>query len=191
MSTALHAAFPEAAPLNDDGFVQFVLDLPPLRLIGLDSHQTGRPDGVLCDRRLDWLERTLGAAPEAPTLLFLHHPPFVTGIRHMDVQNLTVGGDRLATIVRAAPGVRAILCGHLHRPIHTVWAGVPASCVPSPAHQVDLDLTLDGAPAFVMEPPGLHLHRWTEDGGLLTHLSVIGDFGGRSPFFGADGKLIT
>ena len=189
--SALHAAFPEAAPLNADGFVQFVVDLPPLRLVGLDSHEPGRSEGVLCDRRLDWLDATLAEAPDTPTVLFLHHPPFQTGIHHMDVQNLVEGADRLAAIVSKTPGIRAILCGHLHRAIHTMWAGVPISCVPSPAHQVDLDLTPDGPPAFVMEPPGLHLHRWTTDGGLMTHLSVIGDFGGRAPFFGPDGRLIT
>jgi 3',5'-cyclic AMP phosphodiesterase CpdA len=186
----LHDAFGQAAPLNKDGYMQYVLDHLPLRLIGLDSLDQGRPAGRLCEARLDWLEQALADDPQRPTLLFLHHPPFVTGIAHMDVQNLGVGAERLQALVSTAPGVCGVICGHLHRPIHTVWSAVAASCAPSPAHQVCLDLSADGAPAFVMEPPGVHLHRWTEAGGLVTHLSVIGDFGAPAPFFDAFGALI-
>jgi hypothetical protein len=54
-----------------------------------------------------------------------------------------------------------------------------------------LNLNADGPAAFVLEPPGVHLHRWTATGGLVSHLSVIGDFGPASPFFDASGALIT
>lgn len=187
----LHEAFPAQAPLNEDGFIQFTVEDLPIRLIGLDTLSEGKPFGVLCERRLDWLETTLAEDPDRPTALFLHHPPFLTGIGHMDEQHLSVGKDRLATLIRATPGVRALLCGHLHRPIHTLWAGIVASCAPSPAHQVALDLTEDGPPHFILEPPGLHLHRWTQEGGLLTHLGVIGDYGPSSSFFDASGQLIS
>lgn len=188
---SLHAAFPDAAPLDADGFVQFALDGHPVRLVGLDSVDAGRPHGVLCPRRLAWLAAELAQAPERPRLLFMHHPPFRTGIRHMDVQNLLSGGAELARLVRGAPGVLGLACGHLHRPIHTLWSGIPVSCAPSPAHQVALDLDPDGPPSYILEPPGLHLHRWTPEDGLVTHLSVIGDYGRRRPFFDAEGRLIV
>ena len=41
----------------------------------------------------------LAASPARPALLFLHHPPFVTGIAHMDVQNLRNAGE-FAAILR-------------------------------------------------------------------------------------------
>jgi Icc protein len=40
--------------------------------------------GLMCQARLDWLEHQLLAQPDEPTLLFMHHPPFETGIEHMD-----------------------------------------------------------------------------------------------------------
>ncbi len=188
---ALNAAFPQAAPLNADGFIQYVVDHLRLRLIGLDSLHQGHPEGRLCPQRLGWLAEALRDDPLRPTLLFLHHPPFITGIAHMDIQNLTHGAQDLAAVIAQAPGVCGLLCGHLHRPIHTVWAGIASSCAPSPAHQVCLDLNENGPPAFVMEPAGIHLHRWTAAGGLVSHLSVIGDFGPAAPFFDASGALIT
>jgi len=60
------------------------------------------------------------------------------------------------------------------------------SVAPGVAHQVVLGL--DGAEAaFVMEPPGFHLHQWTPDGGLVTHHVHIGAFAGPYRFSGNPG----
>lgn len=52
-----------------------------------------------------------------------------------------------------------------------------------------LDLEPDGEPSFVMDPPAVRIFRWT-GGELINHLSFIGDFGGRHPFFDKNGNLI-
>src|SRR3546814_16627066 len=89
----------------------------------------------------------------------MHHPPFITGIAHMDAIGLLEGAAELEQIVAAHPNVERILCGHLHRTIFRRFGGTVASTCPGPAHQGALDLRPDGPSAFVMEPPGLHLHR--------------------------------
>lgn len=187
----LHAAFPAAAPVNADGFVQYGIEAGPLRLVGLDTVTTGRPEGELCPRRLAWLADELAREPERPRLLFQHHPPFRTGIRHMDVQNLVRGGDALAALVQQAPGVQAILCGHLHRSIFARFGGVLVSTAVAPAHQVTLDLRPDAPPSFTMEPPGFHLHLWSEEQGLVTHVAPLGSYDGPYPFFGEGGDLLV
>ena len=48
---------------------------------GLEGGESG---GLLCGDRLAWLEQQLAAAPATPTLVAMHHPPFTTGIGHMD-----------------------------------------------------------------------------------------------------------
>ena len=35
---------------------------------------------------------------------------------------------------------------------------------------------------YIMEPPAVALHRWDPAGGLASHLSYIGDFGGPRSF---------
>lgn len=188
---ALRAAFPAAIPAGDYRFAQYVVDDYPLRLIGLDSVDQGRPHGVLCADRLSWLHDRLAESRDKPTILFMHHPPFKTGIAHMDAQNLTEGADGLAHLVARYGNIEAILCGHLHRAIHQRWQGTIISTAPSPAHQVALDLRPDGPSAFIMEPPACHLHWWSPGNGLITHTSYIGSYDGPHPFFGPDGKLIV
>lgn len=177
---ALRAAFPEQDTLLDGTFVQYVVDDYPLRLIALDTLVPGAPHGELCDARLDWLERRL-AESDRPTLLFMHHPPFACGIAEFDATSLNLGADRLADLVRRNPQVERILCGHVHRPIQMRWAGTLASIGPSTAHQATLDLRPDVPISFTMDPPAVALHLW-RDGGLITHLSYIGDYDGPHPF---------
>ena len=47
----------------------------------------------------------------------------------------------------------------------------------------------EGPSAFRLEPPGYMLHRW-DNGRLVSHVAVLGDWPGPFPFFDADGKLI-
>src|SRR3546814_19533731 len=70
----------------------------------------------------------------------MHHPPFITGIAHMDAIGLLAGTAELEQIVAAHPNVERIICGHLHRTIFRRFGGTLASTCPGPAHQVALDL---------------------------------------------------
>jgi len=185
----LRAAFPDHDYLGGSGFVQYAIDWGPLRLVALDTLIPMRGDGELCAERLVWLDRTLAGAPDRPTVVMMHHPPFLTGIAHMDKQGLA-GRDGFAAVIGRHRQVERIICGHLHRSIqcrvaHTVASTCPASC-----HQVALDLAPDAPSAFVLEPPGYQLHRWIDGTGLVTHTAVIGDFEGPYPFYDPAGRLI-
>jgi 3',5'-cyclic AMP phosphodiesterase CpdA len=177
---ALRAAFPDHRYLPRDGeFLQYVIDEYPVRLVALDTVTPGQPEGTLCAGRLQWLERCLAESP-APTVIALHHPPFFTGIGHMDRMGLTNSAN-LADVVRRFPHVQRLICGHLHRPIQALFAGTMASVCPSTAHQVLLDLKPDTAARFVMEPPAFQLHLWTGQA-LVTHTAYTGDYAGPYPF---------
>ena len=76
---ALLNAFAGDMPPLDTQFVNYAIDRFPLRLIGLDTTVPEQDYGMMCEERLQWLDTTLGARPEAPTLSFMHHPPFRTG----------------------------------------------------------------------------------------------------------------
>lgn len=167
----LLAAFAGHASANEAGFVQYAVDAGPLRLIALDTLVEGHDDGMLCGDRLAWLERELSAAPQRPTLLFMHHPPFETGIWWMDASGLS-GAAELREIVSRHPQVKQIVCGHIHRAIQTGWGGTGVSIAPSTSHQVHLDLVPESPPHMIMEPPACHLHVF--DGrGFVSHNSYI------------------
>ena len=156
-------------------FLQYAVDLGPLRLIVLDTVVPAEGRGQLCERRLAWLDERL-AEDDRPTIIAMHHPPFATGIAHMDAVGLE-GAEALEEILLKYRHVERVMCGHLHRSIQCRFGGTVASTCPSPAHQVALDLSSDGPDCFVMEPPGYQLHAWL-GGRLVTHTCVVGSFEG-------------
>jgi 3',5'-cyclic AMP phosphodiesterase CpdA len=187
----MRAVFPQAYA-HPAGPLDQRVQIAGLDLLLLDSSVPAKPHGELEAVTLQWLEEMLAASQDRPALLFLHHPPFKTGIWHMDRQNLLNAGD-LADIVRRHPRVRLIATGHVHRAALTMFAGVPTTICPAPNHAVDLDLAELREPSFKVEPAAFHLHAWFPGegfGSVVTHQVPIGDFDGPYPFFGKDGKLL-
>lgn len=185
---AMRRAFPDFAYLQGDApFLQYRVDLGDYALVALDTVVPGKSHGVLDRARLDWLEANLD--DRTPTVIAMHHPPFITGIGHMDRIGLLEGARELEAILARHRNIERILCGHLHRSIQARFANTFASTCPSPAHQVTLDLDPAGPSCYRMEPPGYQLHAWL-DGRLVTHTAVFGQYAGPYPFHGAGGALL-
>jgi 3',5'-cyclic AMP phosphodiesterase CpdA len=172
----LRAAFGTDGYLPPDGFLHYTVEDYPLRLVALDTSIPGENGGTLCEERLGWLDRTLAAAPDRPTLVLMHHPPFATGITFMDGYGLA-NIPALAEIVARHSQIERIACGHLHRAIERRFAGTVAGTAPSAAHQLHLDLRPGARLHFRFEPPGYQLHLWEAGSGLVTHTAVFGDWG--------------
>jgi len=188
----MRAVFPKASYAFPSGPLNQRLEVGGLDLVLLDSSVPGRPHGELDAPTLEWLEATLASSPDRPALLFLHHPPFKTGIWHMDRQYLINAGE-LAAVVKRHPRTQLIAAGHVHRAILTMFAGIPSTICPAANHAVDLDLAELREPSFKIEPPAFHLHTWFPGegfGSVVTHQVPIGNFDGPHPFFGPDGKLL-
>ena len=189
---ALRDVFGERAELRAGGeFVQYAFDVGPVRVLALDSQVPHQSGGQLCGTRLQWLAEQLDAARGRPVVVALHHPPFVSGIGHMDGMRLDApSSDALAAIVSRHPNVERVICGHVHRPMFARFAGTIASAVPSPAHQVALDLRDEAPSAFVLEPPAFALHRYDAASGLVTHHAYVDESAGPYPFYEPSGELI-
>jgi 3',5'-cyclic AMP phosphodiesterase CpdA len=166
---------------DDPYFIQYAIDDLPVRLVMLDTVVPGFGHGALDGGRMEWLDRTLGADPTKPTIVAMHHPPFLCGIRHMDRINLRDTAEFAAVIARH-PQVERIVCGHHHRPIVARVAHAIASIAPSIAHQVELDLNDDAPAQFVLEPPAFQLHHWRADTGVVTHTAYVEAYPGPYPF---------
>ena len=186
----LLAAFADRPYLSEcEEFIHYVVEDFSVRLIGLDTTAPGAPHGWLCRDRLAWLEDQLANGDGRPTLLFQHHPPFETGISHMDVQNLR-NADEQFDLLSRFPQVRHVACGHVHRASETCLRGIGVSIAPNGAHSVTLDLDPNGPATFTMEPAAIRLSRIDDDGAITSHLSFIGQFDGPYRFFAEDGSLI-
>jgi len=171
---ALLNAFADKTYLPRAGspFVHYAIEDYPIRLIGLDTTVPEHHHGMMCDERLRWLDETLSAQPDRPTMIFMHHPPFRTGVSWMDSSGLH-GGRRMEEIVARHRNVIRVAAGHIHRPIYVAWAGTIASTTPSTCHQVTLDLAGGDGFEFVMEPRAIQLHVLDPGFGLVTHLSYV------------------
>ncbi len=139
-----------------------------IRLIALDTTVPGQQGGRVTDDQMAWLDEVLASGADVPTLVFQHHPPFVTGIGWMD-ENTFEGADLQAETLARHDHVVGVVCGHLHRPIVATFGRTAVSCWPSTGAQ--LALALAGERYLYSDEPGaIALHRWDPRTGLTSHL---------------------
>jgi len=165
---------PDSAP-GANAPVHFAVSCGPLRLVGCDTTYAGTDGGAMGAEELGWLEKTLGEDRDAPTLLAMHHPPVLTGIRMMDRIALAAD-DRAAleTLLRGHPQVQAITCGHVHTTMTTSFAGRPLLICPSTNSLICLDLRpLERVPFSVDQSLGFAVHTLV-DGRLVCHVQAVG-----------------
>ncbi|WP_269582286.1 phosphodiesterase [Roseibium sp. Sym1] len=172
---------------NADGKIFYTTEVGGVRLIVLDTHMPGKPCGELGANQLSWLEARLRENNQ-PTLIALHHPPALTGIRHMDAIGL-IDAPALAEVLAPHAHVERILCGHLHRPIITAFAGKIMTLAPSTGHQVVLDLREDGPAMFNFEPAAYFLHYHSPETGVVSHMAYVEDYPGPYDFFADEGVV--
>lgn len=177
----LRAAFADHTYLPKAGPLHYCMDDYPVRIVALDSTVPGLHHGDIAQDGLDWLQATLAADTSKPTVVMLHHPPFVCGIPYMDTYRY-LRPEPLARIISAFGNVHLVLCGHVHRAMLRRWAGTVVCACPSTTTEIALQLAPDAQPASFMGPPACMLHLWDEAHGMVSHTSYIGSFPGPFDF---------
>lgn len=159
-----HDYLPHSLPAS------YALDHLPVRIVAIDQTAAGLVGGIFTSAHAAWLDETLDAAPDKPTIVALHHPPFVSHDRLFDTIGLQ--GDAIFTkVVARHPQIGRIICGHHHRLVVGQIAHAPVVCAPSTAWTYGLAFHPDDQVApITLEPPGFMLHVWTKDGGFASHL---------------------
>ena len=165
----LRETFP-VVPWADAEHASWATDMGGVRLIGLDSTLPGAPGAEFDATREEWLRARLAEWFDGPTILALHHPPFVTGIEWMDRSGF-VGLDRLRSVLTEHP-VDRVVCGHMHRPITSTIAGIPVQVGISTVQSIALDLSEGSSPAVIRDPSGYLIHRVDGDS-IVTHTRYI------------------
>ncbi len=173
-------AFPDVP--TADGFVQYELDVGPLRLLVLDTLEEGRHGGAFCTVRADWLRARLQERRDIPTLLVLHHPPLASGIDWMTTDPREPWVGRLQAAIAGHDNIIGLIAGHIHRHFAANWSGRNLSVCASTAPHVALDFSVidpdhpDGRDMVVANEPGFALHWWNGDQ-LISHFDTakVGD----------------
>jgi Icc protein len=163
------APAPAGTPVN------FAVDCGELRLVGCDSSRPGSDAGALGAEQLAWLGETLSEADGRATLLALHHPPVLTGVRSMD-QIALAAEDRAAleALLQRHPQVQTVTCGHAHTTMVSSFAGRPLLVCPSTNSTLSLDLRAREDLPFAAAPLplGFAVHA-LEDGRLVSHVQPV------------------
>ncbi|GGK22168.1 3',5'-cyclic adenosine monophosphate phosphodiesterase CpdA [Deinococcus malanensis] len=157
-----------------DGFMQYVVEAGPLRLIGLDTHLPGHDAGELCETRLGWLNERLSEVPERPCVIFMHHPPTPSGLKVMDGIGLR-DPQVFEALVSRHLQVERVLAGHLHMAITRRCGGTLLMTAPGTRHTWLPDLGHPERLSVQLQSPACLLHSWTPGAGLVSFTSVIGD----------------
>ncbi len=167
-SAPLRDVFDDHGYLGTGPTLDYVIDDLTVRLVALDTRITGESGGQVTHAQTAWLDEVLGAAPQRPTLLLMHHPPVDVGIPALDAIRCR-NEMALTAVLERHRQVRHILCGHVHRHIQTTLSGIALTVGPSTSHAIALGLDHQGTPALVDEPPAFCLYRIDTRGRTTVH----------------------
>lgn len=180
----LRAAYADTPWMPKSGFMHFVVDDLPARIICLDTKIPGAVPGTLCEERLAWLEAQLAAGGARPTMIAMHHPAFRIGRPFSDARPFG-NADRFAALVARHPNVSLIVAGHVHCTLQARIGNAVAIAAPSTAYQFLMDRREDASISLIDEPPGFYVHDWNETHGFTSQCALIGDFDIAKPGYAA------
>lgn len=185
--TELRRRFADVLPAGrPDSPIDHVLDRGALRLVFVDTLVPGSVGGAITAAQVTWLDGVLSEAPDRPTIVFQHHPPFVTGIGFMDAEAF-IGAEPYAAMLSRHPQVELVSCGHLHRSIVRRFGDTVACTWPSTCAQLDLGLG-DAPIRYTDEPPAFALHVHDVTHGVRSHLQTVGEIDRWTPSW-ASGRM--
>ena len=171
--TRLRDLFPGHSYLPRAGNLSYAIDQFPVRVVVVDQIVPGETHGLLTEAGAAWLDQTLAAAPDKPTIVALHHPPFLTHDLLFDNIGLR-DADLLASIIAKHAQVIRVICGHHHRVAFGQIAHAPVIIAPSTSWVYGIAMYPEQPIApRTDEQTGWMLHAWTERGGCASHFIGI------------------
>jgi Icc protein len=168
----LRAAFAAGGYLAPDSdFIDYAVEGYPVRLIAVDTLNTGSSRGGFCPARAKRLVELIDAEPSKPIAVFAHHPPF----------EVSVGPDplnfetpemmaRLRQALQHSGRVVAVFSGHVHRGTAGHVGSIPATVMPS----IATTLRKGEYPAHMRRRPVYHIHRFDPVWGFTTETRIVG-----------------
>lgn len=165
----IRAAFPTHSYLPPADQLSFAIDDFPVRIVAVDQIVPGETHGLLTKAHAKWLDRKLSEKRRKPTIVALHHPPFLTHDRLFDTIGL-LDADLFKSVISRHRQVARVICGHHHRVAVGQVAHAPVVVAPSTSWIYGLAMLPDQPLApRTTEQTGWMLHAWTPKGGFASH----------------------
>lgn len=152
------------------------------QLILLDSHVPHVPGGTLSQAELDFLTEKLRANPNRHSLIVLHHNILPTGSAWLDQHSLS-NASVLAETLLPFNNIKAIVHGHIHQEVDSLWQGyrvlaTPSTCIQfkPTCEQFTLDLVPQGWREITLHADG-HLEttvKRLKSNEFLPNLAAVG-----------------
>lgn len=168
---AAHACCPIDLP-DAAGPFHYAVDDHTVRLVGFDVTDPGNHSGLVTPDGAAWLDTTLGARPDTPTMVFMHHVPYATGSWWFDY-NGVAGGDLLREVLARHEQVVRVVSGHVHRATSTQWGRLTLSSAPSTGYLSGTGVG-DGPPIIIDQRAPVQLFWWTGDGIVASESDLPG-----------------
>ena len=176
----MRPAFSDQGWMPKSGPINWTAEFDDLVLIGLDTSVTSKAHGHLSPITLDYLENQLARLGPMPVIVATHHPPIITGIEKMDIQNLRES-DRFKMILSNHPNEVRLVCGHIHRSIVAPFGSIICHISPGVSHAVSMDQRHRVPNCLTMEPGSFLMHE--NRNGIFTHTIPVGEFDGPYLFY--------
>lgn len=168
----LHAAFAGAGYLSPDpGFIDYVVEDFPVRLIALDTLVPTSNKGDFSGGRIANLARWLDEETAKPIAVFCHHPPFAVpvgpvAINFVDAETM----EEFAGTLQRSNRVAGIFSGHVHRAAKGQVGKIPVVVVPC----IATTLRYGDYPPHMKTRPIYYLHRFDPAWGFTTETRMVG-----------------
>lgn len=118
------------------------------QIVRMNSCIEKRPEGRLSAASQEQLAEILANDPQRPRLVVLHHQPMLVGSPWIDKYRLQEP-QAFLDLIATAPGIKAVLWGHVHRVFEASWQGIDMLACPSSAIN-----SLAGVDKFTADPQG-------------------------------------
>lgn len=166
----MRVAFQQESYMPSEGFIHYVIDDYPVRLVALDTVITGQPHGILCHEQIDWLSRVLQENRSKPTLIFMHHPLIKIGQKLLDQVNCHTPAD-FEGLIASFPNIIGIISGHYHKACAIIFGETLCFVGPSvaPVHYFE-KASDEETKVIELNHPSFVLHKWMGDSHLLSEV---------------------
>lgn len=131
---------------GEDGLgLQYEVDDFAVKILALDTYQTGVMNGELSVKKLAWLEQKLKKNTEQnepkPVMILVHQFPFDWRSHTFDNKRPSWYEDFKMIVSQYESSIKLVACGHLHNPVSGNIDGVPVVVAPSVNWRAKYDFT--------------------------------------------------
>ncbi len=96
-------------PTPKDGEIFYEQEIQNQPLIFLDTHR-----GFMSSHQKMWLRRKIHEQANGRLMVFMHHPPDLMNVPHMDASHSLQDREEVLKILKASPVPVDVFCGHYH-----------------------------------------------------------------------------